>query len=338
MPGLSRKLCLAWAMSCGAPAFGAGDFPAFDVGGLLFGDLYHVPSHHSAAGDGATGAVIRRGYVTFNADFSEQWFGRLRFELNQSGEFETYDFDTQTKDLYLGRKWGRHKMTLGLSSTPTFDVVESIWGMRYLARTPMDLQGVASRDTGLAMQGPLNPSGTLSYRAMYGAPVDFGGDSNDRERWMGALGWQPTKRWTFDFYADYEAIDGPRDRSTMQVFVAYQVDRWRWGLQYSNQDRQADPPLELASAFLVSRLGERSSLVGRVDRLLEPSPKGDGIAYLPMDPTARATMFFVGVEFRARPHLSLTPNVVVTTYDRDDQGVRPETDIYLRLTLFINFE
>ena len=242
--GFVPKCCLAAALLGATGSTAAEGYPGFRAGGLAFGDLYHVPSHHSVAGDGATGAVLRRAYLTFNADFSDQWFGRLRFELNQSGEFETYDFDTQAKDLYLGRKWGRHKMTLGLLSTPTFDVIESIWGMRYLARTPMDLQGVASRDTGLAMQGPLNPSGTLSYRAMYGAPVDFGSDSNDRERWMGALGWQPTKRWTFDFYADYEAIDGPRDRSTMQVFVAYQAGRWRWGLQYSNQDRQADPPLE----------------------------------------------------------------------------------------------
>ena len=124
----------------------------------------------------------------------------------------------------------------------------------------------------------------------------------------------------------------------MQVFVAYQAGRWRWGLQYSNQDRQADPPLELASTFLVGRLSERTSLVGRVDRLLEPSPKGDDISYLPMDPTARATTVFAGFEFRVRPHLAVTPNVVVTTYDRNDQGVRPETDTYLRLTLFVDFE
>jgi len=336
--GFVPKCSLAAALLCGTGSTAAESYPAFHAGGLLFGDLYHVPSHHSAAGDGATGAVVRRAYLTFNANFSEHWFGRLRFEVNQSGEFETYDFDAKTKDLYVGRKWGRNKFTLGLSSTPTFDVIESIWGMRYLARTPMDLQGMASRDTGLAMQGSLNSSGTLSYRAMYGAPVEFGGDSNDRERWMGALGWQPTKRWTFDFYADYEALDGPRDRSTLQAFVAYQVDRWRWGLQYSNQDRQADPPLELASTFLVGRLSERASLVGRVDRLLEPSPKGDSISYLPMDPSARATMIFAGVEFRLNPHLALTPNAVVTTYDRNAQGVRPETDIYLRLTLFIDFE
>jgi len=331
-------VCLAASLFCCSLQADGQDYPSFRAGGLLFGDLYHVPSHHSEAGDGATGAVLRRGYLTFNADFSEAWFGRLRFELNQSGEFETYDFDAKTKDLYLGRKLGRHKFLLGLSSTPTFDLIESIWGMRYLARTPMDLQGVASRDTGLAVQGPLNASGSLRYRAMYGAAVDFGSDSNDRERWMGALGWQPAEGWTVDLYADYEALDGPRDRSTRQVFVAYETDRWRWGLQYSDQDRQEDPPLELASGFVVSKFSDRFSGVVRVDRLLEPSPKADDISYLPMDPSARATMMFAGIEFRHSSHLAFTPNVVFTRYDHNAQGMRPDSDVYLRLTLFVDFE
>jgi hypothetical protein len=338
VPRLACKLCLALLPCCAAPAAGADDYQAFRAGGLFFGDLYHVPSHHSEEGDGATGAVLRRGYLTFNADFSDHWFGRLRFEINQSGAFETYDFDAKTKDLYLGRKFGRQRVLLGLSPTPTFDVIESLWGLRYLARTPMDLQGVASRDTGLAVRGPLNASGSLSYRFMYGAPVDFGGDSNDRERWMGAVGWQPAAGWTIDLYADYEALDGPRDRSTRQLFLAYQADKWRWGLQYSDQDRQNDPPLELASAFLVSRLTERTRLVGRVDRLLEPSPRGDGISYLPMDPSARATMMFAGLEFQINSQVFLTPNTVVTVYDRNDQGVQPKTDVHLRLTLFVDFE
>jgi len=324
-------------MTC-PPVTAADDFSGIRAGGLLFGDLYHVPSHHDPSGDGATGLVARRGYLTFNANLDENWFGRLRFELNQSGEFETYSFDAKTKDLYLGRKLGRHKALLGLSSTPTYDVIEAIWGMRYLARTPLDLQGVASRDTGFFIQGPLNPTGTISYRGMYAAPVDFGSDGNDRERWMGALGWRPAPGWTVDLYADYEALDGPHDRSTLQGFVAFEAERWRWGLQYSNQDRQNDPPLELASTFIVRRLSERTNLFGRIDRLLEPSPKGDGISYLPMDPSARAFMSFVGVEFRLHPHVFVTPNAVVTTYDRDDQGARPKSDVYLRLTLFIDFE
>jgi hypothetical protein len=173
---------------------------------------------------------------------------------------------------------------------------------------------------------------------MYSAPVDFGGDSDDRERWMGAIAWKPADGWTLDLYGDYEALDGPRDRATLQAFIAHQAERWRWGLQYSNQDRQADPPLELASAFVVRQLTPGSSLIGRVDRLLEPSPKGDGIAYLPMDPSARATTLFAAVEVRLHPHFVLTPNAVVTRYDRNAEGVRPTTDVHLRLTLFVDFE
>lgn len=312
--------------------------PTLDVGGLLFGDLYYVPSHHLASGDDTAGAVLRRGYLTFDVDVDDAWFGRLRFELNQSGEFETYTFEGKTKDLFLGRRLGRHEVLLGLSPTPTFDLVESIWGLRYIERTPLDLQGLASRDSGLAARGSLNSAGSLRYRAMYAPPVDFGSDNDEQERWMGAASWLPAPGWTVDFYADYQPFDGPHDRSTWQAFVAHDSDRQRWGLLYAKQDRQADPPLQLASAFLVRDLGPRSAWFLRADRLIEPSPKGDAIDYLPLAPSAPATMYFAGLEFRPREKLTVTPNLVVTRYDHDDQGERPRTDLHLRLTLFVDFE
>lgn len=316
----------------------ADDNPIFKVGGLLFGDAYYVSSHHTDEGDGAAGFVLRRGYLTLNSTFSENWSGRLRYEVNQSGRFEHYDFDGQIKDLYVGRKAGRHRFVVGLSPTLTYDLIESIWGLRYLARTPMDLQGVASRDTGVTASGPLNAAGTLSYRAMIAPGVEFEADSNDSSKVMGALTWKPSPPWTVDLYADFENRTGSNDRTMFQLFVGNKTESFRWGVQYSNQDRKDDPPLELASAFVVARLGERASLIGRVDRLMEPSPKGNGISYLPFDPTARATMFIAAVEFRIASHISVTPNAVVTTYDRNDQGIRPETDLHLRVTFFVNFE
>ena len=315
----------------------ASDAP-IDIGWLLFGDLYYVPSHHTPADDGAAGAVIRRGYLTLDVGGGSDWFGRLRFEINQSGAFEDYSFDAQTKDLYLGRRLGDHKLIAGLAATPTFDLIESLWGLRYVARTPLDLQGVASRDTGVFASGPLGASSTWSYRAMYAPLVEFAADGNDHRRIMGALTWRPGPAWTVDFYADHEPVDGPHDRFSLQAFAAYQTDDLRWGLQYSNQDRQQDPPLELASGFVVARLDDRRSLYARVDRLFEPSPKGDGIAYLPYDPSAPATTLFAGVEYRLRDHLRLSPNFVFTRYDADDQGDRPRPDLHLRLTLFLDFE
>ena len=315
-----------------------GDFPAWTVGGLLFGDAYHVPSNHLDAADGDTGLVMRRAYLTLNADFSATLYGRARLEINQAGDFVSNDFDTGLKDLYLGARIGRHRLVAGLTSTPAFDLVEKAWGMRYLARTPMDLQGVASRDTGLAVSGALNASGSLAYRAMWAAPVDFGKDSNGNDRVMGALTWSPSDTWTFDFFADHEPRDGPYDRRTLQAFAAWQDERLRWGLLYANQDRENDPPLELASAYAVLNVTQDHAAVLRIDRLIEPSPKGDGIDYLPFDPSAPATALFAGWEYRFDKHFRLTPNTVVVRYDRNDAGVRPETDVHLRLTLFVDFE
>jgi len=326
---------LLWAPLAGAAT---PEPPALSAGGLLFGDFYYIPSNHLDSGEGAAGLVVRRGYFTLDADFSDNWFGRARLEINQSGAFETYSFTSQLKDLFLGWKAGRQRLLLGLSPTPTFDLIESTWDFRYLARTPMDLQGAPSRDTGIAMKGPVNTAGTLSYRAMYGAPVAFSADSDDHSKWMGAMTWRPTAEWTVDLYADYQPRPGATNRMTLQAFVAWQTGKLTLGAQYSHQDREDDSNLELASAFAWGRVAENTRLVGRVDRLFEPSPRGNNIAYLPYDPTARATTFFGGIEFQASPHFCVTPNTVVTYYDRNDEGVRPATDFYLRLTLFINFE
>jgi len=327
--------CLFWITELGAEEAPENDF---SLGGLLFGDFYGVPSHHLEEGDGAAGAVLRRGYLTADWKSNRSLFARARLEINQSGEFETYTFETRFKDLYLGWKTGRQRFLLGLAPTPTFDLIESAWGFRYLARTPMDLQGVPSRDTGISASGPINPSGSLSYRAMLGTGLDFGADSDENPKIMTAITWRPADNWTLDLYTDYEKIPGPVDRKTLQVFLAYQAASFGWGMQYSNQDREQDPPLKLASAFFTKALGGKTTLVGRVDRLFEPSPKGNDISYLPFDPSARATMFIAGIEFKTGRHLSITPNTVVTRYDRNDQGTRPKTDFYLRLTLFINFE
>ena len=312
-------------------------YPEFDFKGLIFGDAYYVPSHHLEEGDGAAGLVMRRAYLTMDVDFSENWFGRARLEINQDGEFETYDFEADWKDLYLGADLGRHRIIGGLTATPTFDLIEGVWDARYLARTPMDMQGIASRDTGIYAKGPLNSSGSLSYRAMWAAPVEFGAESNPNRRAMAAFSWSPNDRLVFDVYGAYEGRDGDNDRTTMQAFIGYETDLLRWGLQYSKQDRETEPDLELASGFLVTALGEKSSVIGRIDRLIEPSPRGDGISYIPFDPTAPATMYIAAYEYRWLSNFTLTPNFVLIDYDRNDEGIEPTTDLHLRLTAFFRF-
>jgi hypothetical protein len=326
---------LAFVLTCSA-AWPEENTSPYSVGGLAFGDIYYLGSHHLPDADGAAGAVLRRGYLTANADFDNGWFGRLRIELNQDGEFETYDFEADFKDAYVGYKFEDHQLMLGLQPTLTFDVIESVWGLRYLMRTPADLQGAPSRDTGLSLKGRVSEA--WSYRVMIGTGEDFGAESGDGESTMAALNWKLSDHWLLDFYFDSEKRPGPNDNTTGQVFAGYETDELRFGAQYLYRDREANSHAELASAFIVKNFGPKLNGIGRIDWVLEPSIRGDNIAYIPFDPRARATMYLAGLEYRVSDHFYLTPNTILISYDRTDEGIRPETDFYLRLTLFADFE
>jgi len=309
------------------------------INALAFGDVYWVASHHDPANEGIVSAWLRRAYLTFDSEFSKSLSGRLRFELNQSGEFEDFSFSADFKDLYLQAVVGEHKILLGLSGTPTFDVIEQTWGYRYLEKTPMDLQGVASRDTGLAAKGPLTRDGSIRYRVMYGSELEFGNDSRDSNKWMAALSFEPGSHWLIDLYVDFEALQRSRnDRWTMQAFVAYRTENTRVGLQYSDQDRDDDPGIELASLFAVRDLSETWSLIARVDRLFKPSVRGEDIDYLPFDPTANATLLILGAEARPHRFVGVIPNIEYIGYD-DPAGPtpRPDDDLLVRLTLRLKY-
>ena len=98
---VSLTYCIALLAWC-APAFAESDESrTVEVGGLLFGDLYTIPSHHTAAGDGASGFVLRRGYLTANFTLGDTWSGRAHIAVNQDGEFESYGFEADFKELLL---------------------------------------------------------------------------------------------------------------------------------------------------------------------------------------------------------------------------------------------
>jgi hypothetical protein len=310
---------------------------SFKVKGLIFGDLYHVQKHHQTDAVGATGAVMRRIYLTFDTKYGN-WYSRLRFEGNQSGEYETYEFEAEFKDLFIGYKFDKHKIIVGLSPTKTFDIVEKLWGLRYLVRTPMDLQGNPSRDLGIAADGYIYEDWGLKYRVMYGDGAEFGAESGDGVKFQGGITWQPNKYWTFDFYSDHEVMEGNRNRKTIQFFAAYTAEKFRWGALYAHQDRQEDPTLELFSIYAVGQVYKNFSVIGRVDRIMEPSPRGDNIAYIPFDPTSKATFVIGGLEFPVGKYFTFTPNIIFIDYDKNNQGIEPDPDLSYRLTIFFKIK
>ena len=113
----------------------ASELPSLEFGGFFFGDLYHVPSHHTVEGDGASGAVLRRFLLSADAKFDARWSGRARLEAYHEGAFENYELTHRVLDFGITRVLGDHLLSAGLIPTITYDVMEGFWGKRYLVRT-----------------------------------------------------------------------------------------------------------------------------------------------------------------------------------------------------------
>ena len=332
-----------WARLCcfgflATPMLQASETPSVDIGGFFFGDLYYVPSHHTAVGDGASGLVLRRFLLSADAQFDSRWSARARLEAYHEGAFENYELTHRVLDLGVTSTWGEHQLSAGLIPTITYDVMEAFWGKRYLVRTAPDIQGIAARDLGVKLQGPMASIEGLSYRVMYGSKETWEADKNPFHKTMGALTWRGPSGWLMDAYLDWESRPGPYDRHTRQLLVGKKTEQYTLGIEYTNQDAGQDPDLELASVMGVLKLRGSWSLMGQLHRLFKPSVKGNDIAYIPFDPTAKATNLVAGLEYRFNKHFTLSPNIVWTRYGVNESGVVPDSDLHLRLTFYVNFD
>ena len=302
------------------------------ISGYLFGDYYAAVAHHDPAVEGQNGFWLRRGYVTFDRALSDALSARLRFEVNSPGDFRTNTtLEPYVKDAYV--RWRRSpafEAIVGISPTPAYEVIERVWGYRHLERTPLDLQRLeSSRDFGVSVMGT---RGISRYHLMFGNGAGTGAETNEGKKIGAAYGVSPTKATFFEVFANYEDRPGANNRATLQGFGALQYERWRAGLQYARQMRQSGSDIDIASLFAVYNLNERFALVGRVDRMFDPNPEADRIAYLPMDPTRESTLLIAALDWKLHKNLSVLPNVEYVRYaDGGDDDVMP------RLTLYFTF-
>jgi hypothetical protein len=313
----------------------------FRVTALLFGDAFSIQGHHLEDFDGESGWWTRRIYVT--TDFANFGLGdtviRLRLEVNQLDDFST-DYKSTLKDAYVQFNPGNHAIWLGRAPTLTFSAVEAHWGYRWFEKTPMDIQGTPSRMDGVRAKGPLTPNGPFYYRAVLGQGSDLGFETDKVNKGQVAFSYlREDRKYFADVYLDY--LDESEDENEDSAWSYQLHGGWNGksnyaGLQYFQRDWDNHPAekLRVASAYYVHAFGRPNwDIIGRIDYLLDPSVKGNGIDYIPFDPTARATALFAGIDVKLHKNVDIMPNVKYITYDTNDAGIRPDDDIYLNLTL-----
>ncbi len=311
--------------------------------GYVFGDFYYYAANHDASFEDQNGLWFRRIYLGYDREIASNWAIRVRMEANSKGFNETSDrLNPFIKDAYLKWTKGRHSAFVGLSPSPTWELIESVWGYRAVEKTPLDLyKWGGSRDLGLAFKGSFDAKKKLGYHAFFGTGTDTKSETDKDKKLYLALQAKPVTGWTIEGYVDLENRKDDKDVSTAQLFSAYEHKRGRAGIQYAHQTRKqgagkADLKLDVFSVFAAARLKDKAWAYGRFDRMLDPNPDGAKIAYIPFDPTAKYSYFVAGLDLIPTPSVHFMPNAKLVTYDKVARK-KPDSDVILSLTFYYTF-
>lgn len=314
-----------------------------DVSGRVYADYYWVAASHDAELEGRNGFWFRRIYLTFDHEIVEHWAIRLRGEMDQPGTFTSDDEMIPTvKDAYLRWENEQHAVFLGLAPTPTWSLLEDMWGYRSVEKTPLDLYEFgSSRDIGLSVRGHLGSEQPVRYHAMLANGSGTGTEINTGKKAMLSLAVSPQPSFTVEVYGDIEEETGDQGYYTLQGALYYQRPEGRFGLQYAHQTRYQDAGpdvgFDLLSVFGRARLNERVNALARVDHQFQPNPFAGGIDYLPFSTTAEATFVVAGLDFALTEQVRLIPNVEAVFYGEADSGVNPDPEVLPRLTFYYWF-
>lgn len=321
-----------------------------EFSGLVYSDYYWVAAHHRSELEGANGFRFRRIYLTYDHRFDARWSSRLRLEMDQPGDFDTVTkMSPVVKDAWVAYSPGDHRFELGLTSTPTWGLVEDVWGYRSVERTALDLYGWgSSRDIGLSAEGSVPGSDRLRYHLMFANGSSNRSEADAGKKIMSALRYALSDQLVVQGYLDYEETPGPGSVRTGQLLGAYRTDDLRAGLQWARQWRGVPgerTPVDLVSLFATVRASPTVRLLARLDRVFDPIAEGEAIDYIPFHERAEATFLLAGLDWNPAGPLHLVPNLEAVFYgepkvgpgDGQPIGGRPETTLLPRVTFFYTF-
>jgi len=286
--------------------------------GLAFGDYYYLASSHDSSLAKRNGFWIRRIYLTYTGQIDQSFSYRLRFEMNNKGDFSSTKLYPFVKDAYLKWTKGNSNIYMGISPSPTFAMVEKIWGYRAVEKSALNFQKMGkSRMFGLAYLWRYD---SIRLHAGLSNGKGNASDDNTGKKMMLSIGYFPKTGILFEVYGDFDDRDNGAYWSTWQTFIGYQNTKFRGTILIAAQKRHSggdedDVNINVVSFFGALKLGKSSKLFGRVDMLKDPNPNASKIDYIPVRADADYNLIIAGYDWAPSRNVHLVPNIELIRYN-----------------------
>lgn len=314
------------------------------LSGNVFADYYWIAQNNNADLEDKNGFWFRRIYLTYDRQISGAFSSRLRLEMASAGDFESDPkMIPNVKDAYLKWQNDRHQVLAGISSTPTWGLVEGFWRYRSVEKTPLDLYNFgSSRDFGLSFEGKLDKAGKVDYHFFLGNGNSNRPEINKGKKFMLSLGYNITEHIVVEGYADWNNDPNGLDSYVAQLFAGYRSDKFTIGAlgayrELGSFDDIQEVTLDLASLFTHMSLSDKVRVFLRADHRFDGYTNGSDNSYLPFAEGVESTFMVGGADILIEKNIHLMPNIEAIVYGENAFGQSPDTDIIPRLTLSYKF-
>jgi len=336
------------------------------ISGYMFGDYFYnaardtgISSLSNIVNGGKkdlNGVQLRRIYFTYDYDISESFTTRFRLEADQAANTSDGKIGVFVKDAYLQWKniFKGSDFIFGIQPTPAFEISEGIWGNRFLEKTIMDLRGiVSSRDLAITLKGKIDSEGKFKYWLMIGNASGNKPETDKYKRFYAHIQYSPIKQFTATLYADLKArpnINDPTSTTipratvanndlTYALFLGYkEKDAYTFGVEGFLNPRQnemikngklKDKTGMGFSAFASYNFSKELAVVGRYDYYdpnIDTDNKGDS-----------RNWFIFSLNYKPDDKVTISPNVIIETYESIPNGRSISASITPRITFFYSF-
>lgn len=336
------------------------------ISGYMFGDYFYNAARDTSISTlsdivnggkkDLNGIQLRRIYFTYDYDISESFATKFRLEADQAANTSNNKIGVFVKDAYLQWKniFKGSDLIFGIQPTPAFEVSEGIWGNRFLEKTIMDLRGIVpSRDLAVTMKGKLDNEGMFKYWLMVGNGSGNSPETDKHKRFYAHLQYSPVKQFTATLYADLKARPDFNDPAstanppatlsnndlTYALFLGYkEKDKYTFGFEGFLNQRQngiissteiKDKTGMGISVFASYNFSKELAVVGRYDYYdpnADSDAKGDS-----------RNWFIFSLNYKPDEKVTISPNVIIETYESIPSGRSIDASITPRITFFYTF-
>jgi len=329
------------------------------ISGYMFGDYYYnitrdtgISNIKDAVNGGEknlNGFQFRRIYLTYDNDISEQFVAKFRLEADQEANTNNGKIGIQVKDAFLTWKdiFEGSDLTFGIQPTPMFETSENIWGRRYLEKTIMDLRGiVSSRDIAISLRGKTDSKGFFKYWLMIGNGTGNRPEFDKYKRYYLSLQFSFTNELVMTVGGDYNTrakteyslFPGRQYENndfTLSAFLGYnKKDSYMLGIEsfinqrenaiVSNGEVKNNRKFGI-SAFAGYTLDKKFSLAGRYD-YFNPNENQENLKN-------SRNLFLFAFEYKPVSKVTISPNILIETYQTDASGREYTPSTTARLTI-----